>query len=117
MTDKPKASDWRFALDKARKTPLQKGRQSSLIFSHGTLEVRHYAPRGADAQTPHDLDEIYIVERGTGWFEVAGDRTRFGPDDVLFVPAGVQHRFVDFSDDFEAWVVFYGPKGGEAAKA
>jgi hypothetical protein len=33
------------------------------------------------------------------------------------VPAGVPHRFVDFSDDFETWVVFYGPKGGEAAKA
>ena len=32
---------------------------------------------------------------------------------VLFVPAGVEHRFDDFSDDFAAWVVFFGPKGGE----
>lgn len=116
MTTASKAAGWRFTLDKARQTPLQKGRQSALIFSHGTLELRHYAPRGVDTQTPHDLDEIYIVERGKGWFEVAGDRTEFGPDDVLFVPAGVPHRFVDFSDDFETWVVFYGPKGGEAGK-
>ena len=25
------------------------------------------------------------------------------------------HRFVDFSDDFGTWVVFWGPEGGEAA--
>jgi len=25
----------------------------------------------------------------------------------------MEHRFVDFTDDFTAWVVFYGPSGGE----
>jgi hypothetical protein len=35
---------------------------------------------------------------------------------VLFVSAGVVHRFEDFSDDLETWVVFYGTKGGEAPK-
>jgi hypothetical protein len=29
------------------------------------------------------------------------------------VPAGVVHRFEDFSDDLAVWVVFYGPEGGE----
>ena len=33
--------------------------------------------------------------------------------EALFVPAGVEHRFEDFTDDFAAWVVFYGPEGGE----
>ena len=108
------AADWRFTLEQARRTPLSPGRRSALLFSHGTLTVRHYAPRGVDPQTPHDQDEVYVVERGTGWFEVAGSRVRFGPDDVLFVPAGVEHRFVDFTDDFETWVIFYGAKGGEA---
>jgi hypothetical protein len=32
-----------------------------------------------------------------------------GPGDVLFVAAHEEHRFVDFSDDFKVWVVFYGP--------
>ncbi|MFN0042005.1 MAG: cupin domain-containing protein [Alphaproteobacteria bacterium] len=109
------AAQWRFALDDARKLPLPEGRRSAAVFRHGTLDVRHYAPRGTDPQTPHDQDEVYIVERGSGWFEVAGTRTRFGPDDVLFVPAGIDHRFADFTDDFETWVIFYGPKGGEAA--
>jgi len=26
------------------------------------------------------------------------------------------HRFEQFSDDFEAWVFFYGPEGGEPDK-
>jgi len=32
---------------------------------------------------------------------------------VLFVPARVEHRFEEFSDDFATWVIFWGPKGGE----
>jgi uncharacterized RmlC-like cupin family protein len=38
----------------------------------------------------------------------------FGPGDFLFVPAGIEHRFVNFTDDFSTWVIFYGPKGGES---
>jgi len=34
---------------------------------------------------------------------------------LLFVPAGVEHRFEHFSEDFSTWVVFYGPRGGETA--
>jgi hypothetical protein len=33
---------------------------------------------------------------------------------VLFVPASVEHRFEDFTDDLVVWVVFYGQEGGEA---
>ena len=32
---------------------------------------------------------------------------------LLFVPAGMEHRFEDLSEDFGTWVVFYGPAGGE----
>ena len=30
-----------------------------------------------------------------------------------FVKAGVEHRFLNFSEDFCTWVFFYGPDGGE----
>jgi mannose-6-phosphate isomerase-like protein (cupin superfamily) len=43
-----------------------------------------------------------------------GRRQPFGPGEVLFAPAGVEHRFEDFTDDFVTWVFFYGPEGGEA---
>ena len=72
-----------------------------------------YAPTGVDPQTPHPRDELYVVMRGAGWFVNGDTREPFGPGDILHVPAGVQHRFEEFTDDFATWVVFYGPEGGE----
>jgi hypothetical protein len=102
-----------FALEAASSAPNQAGRLSALLLSHGTLELRYYAPRGADNQTPHTQDEIYIVASGRGSFVRAGERVSFQPGDALFVAAGAEHRFEDFSDDFATWVIFYGPQGGE----
>jgi mannose-6-phosphate isomerase-like protein (cupin superfamily) len=83
------------------------------VFSHGTLSVEIYKPQGADLQTPHSRDEVYVVIAGTGTFNLAGERKPFGPGDFLFVPAHVEHRFENFSDDFVTWVFFYGPLDGE----
>jgi mannose-6-phosphate isomerase-like protein (cupin superfamily) len=55
-----------------------------------------------------------VVAAGSGWFVSAETRRPFEAGEVLFVPAGVVHRFEDFSDDFATWVFFYGPEGGEA---
>lgn len=82
---------------------------------NGTMRVGLYAPKGFDDQAPHDQDELYIIASGTGWFVKGGDRVAFAPHDVLFVEAGIEHRFEDFSDDFSTWVVFWGPQGGELA--
>lgn len=100
-------------IDEARRAPNQPGRRSALLLRHGSMELRWYAPRGEDPQTPHDQDEIYIVASGSGTFLRADERFPFGPGDALFVGAGVEHRFIEFSDDFAVWVVFYGPAGGE----
>jgi mannose-6-phosphate isomerase-like protein (cupin superfamily) len=85
------------------------------LFSHGTLNVELYAPRGTDPQTPHTRDEVYVVVAGQGQFRNGDERHPFSQGDVLFVPAGVTHRFEEFSDDFAAWVFFYGPEGGEVS--
>jgi mannose-6-phosphate isomerase-like protein (cupin superfamily) len=95
--------------------PQPDGRRFVECFAHGTLAVELYAPRGVDAQTPHARDELYVVVSGGGGFVCDGERTRFVAGDALFVPARAVHRFEDFSEDFAAWVVFYGPDGGEAA--
>jgi mannose-6-phosphate isomerase-like protein (cupin superfamily) len=76
------------------------------------VEVEIYAPQGTDRQTPHTRDELYVVMRGAGWFVNGAERHPFGPGDVLYVPAGVEHRFEEFSEDFATWVVFVGPEGG-----
>jgi len=94
--------------------PGPKGERFVELFRHGSLSVELYAPRGVDPQGPHTRDEVYVVIRGSGWFRNGSDRHRFGPGDVLFVPAAVMHRFEDFTDDMMVWVFFYGPEGGEA---
>lgn len=80
---------------------------------HGSMSLEVFAPRGADHQTPHSQDELYLVVSGTGRFARAGEILPFGPGDALFVPAHMPHRFESFTDDFVAWVVFWGPPGGE----
>ncbi|MBA3534876.1 MAG: cupin domain-containing protein [Ardenticatenales bacterium] len=96
------------------KLPGPAGERFAIVFQHGTLQVELYAPRGEDPQQPHSRDEAYIVVAGQGTFYNGSTREPFGPGDFLFVPAGIEHRFEDFSDDFIVWVLFYGPEGGEA---
>jgi mannose-6-phosphate isomerase-like protein (cupin superfamily) len=90
------------------------GERYATALAHGSMSSGLYAPVGADPQTPHTQDEVYIVRSGTAEFVTADERHPCGTDDVLFVAAGVEHRFENLSADFTAWVVFWGPKGGEA---
>jgi mannose-6-phosphate isomerase-like protein (cupin superfamily) len=85
------------------------------LFSHGSLSVEIYKPQNTDFQQPHTRDEIYVVAAGSGYFVNGNNREKFETGEVLFVPAGVVHRFEDFTDDFSTWVFFYGPEGGENA--
>lgn len=94
--------------------PQPDGKRFVTLFRHGTLTAEIYAPRGTDPQSPHTRDEIYVVVSGSGFFFIDDERLRFGPGDFLFAPAGVAHRFLDFTDDLCLWVFFYGPEGGEA---
>ena len=107
------AGDWAVPLAEALTLPVPPGQRSALAFAHGSLRVRLFAPQRLDTQAPHGQDEVYIVARGAGAFVRAGERVAVAPGTMLFVPAGMDHRFEDFSDDFAAWVVFYGPEGGE----
>lgn len=86
------------------------------VFLHGTLSVEVYKPLKVDLQKPHARDEVYVVISGSGKFFCAGESSPFAQGDLLFVPAGVEHRFEDFTDDFSTWVIFYGPDGGEDSK-
>jgi len=104
----------RVTLEEAlARLPGPAGERFAAVLEHGTLVIEIYAPRGTDPQQPHARDELYVVVRGTGDFLNGDARHPFGPGDVLFVPAGVEHRFENFTEDLTVWVVFYGPEGGE----
>ena len=89
------------------------GEPFTTAFGHGTMSVEVFAPRGTDNQTPHSQDEIYFVMSGTSDFIREGRRSVVQLGDAIFVPAGQKHHFEDMSKDFIAWVVFWGPQGGE----
>ena len=82
-------------------------------FRHGTMSLVLFTPEGADHQTPHGQDELYVVVEGSGVLEVAGEPFPFAVGDALFVPAGREHRFVEFTPGLKVWAVFWGPEGGE----
>ena len=112
----PEAERWRATVEQAVALPTPEGQRSVEVLSHGTMVVKYYAPRGRDEQTPHTRDELYVVAQGHGTCIIGDKEHPFGVGDVLFVPAGVPHRFEDFTDDFGTWVIFYGPEGGERAR-
>ena len=88
------------------------GQASVSLFQHGDANVLLFVPADQDNQVAHQRDELYVIQAGQGIFKRGGETVRFDAGDVLFVPAGVPHRFASFSAEFKAWVVFFGPEGG-----
>jgi len=68
-------------------------------------------PGATDLQQPHSEDEVYVVVRGRCRFCAGDDEREVGPGAVLFVPARLEHRFVDIREPLEA-LVFFGPAEG-----
>jgi mannose-6-phosphate isomerase-like protein (cupin superfamily) len=104
----------RFAEARTR-IPGPAGEHAVALVKRGSLDVRlALAPRVPPTElTPHAQDEVYVIVRGRGVLFHDGRRDQFEPGDLLFVAAGIEHRFEDFSDDLAVWVIFYGPTGGE----
>ena len=46
-----------------------------------------------DRQRPHEQDEVYYVCDGEASFDVEGTEEAVRPGSLVFVPAGVPHRF------------------------
>lgn len=86
--------------------PAEMGERFVELFRKERVSIELYVPRGTDPQQPHDQDEIYVVFAGEGSFVAGKSRRPFGPGDALFVPAGMVHKFEDFTDDLVVWVIF-----------
>jgi mannose-6-phosphate isomerase-like protein (cupin superfamily) len=98
----------KFAIAEAVQALADQGEDFARLFQRPDFDLSLYKPSPDDPQTPHRRDELYIVARGSGIFLCAAEQAPFGPGDVFFVAAGVEHRFLDFSADFSAWVIFFG---------
>jgi len=102
----------RFA-DAAARIPTPAGERAVLVMKRGTADVMLSIPVPPNVQTPHQQDEIYVVVRGRGVLVHEGKRDPFEAGDLLFVAAGVEHHYDEFSNDLALWRIFYGATGGE----
>ena len=91
------------------------GERSASVWQRGALDVAFALPKSPKEQAPHIQDEIYIIVLGRGVLIHDGKRDPFGPGDILFVAAGVEHQFEDVTKDLALWRVFYGPRGGDVS--
>lgn len=63
---------------------------------------------GIDRQNPHREDELYYIVRGRARMRVGEEDEFVSPGTIVFVKAGVEHRFHDIEQDLEV-LVFFAP--------
>jgi quercetin dioxygenase-like cupin family protein len=83
-----------------------------------SLSVGVYVlPAGApDPQQPHTEDEVYHVVRGKGRIQVGVEDRAVETGTVVFVEAGVDHRFHSIEEDLTV-LVFFAPAEYSRASA
>jgi mannose-6-phosphate isomerase-like protein (cupin superfamily) len=64
------------------------------------------APGATDRQQPHAEDEVYHVVAGRARIRVADEVAPVAPGSVVFVAAGVPHRFEEIEEELRAVVLF-----------
>ncbi|MEU2389225.1 cupin domain-containing protein [Streptomyces sp. NPDC007369] len=64
----------------------------------------------SDPQQPHRQDEVYFVVSGRASITVGEETTTVGRGSVVYVPAGVPHKFHHISEDLKVLVVFSPPE-------
>lgn len=78
------------------------------FFDNNTMSAGLYELKAGstDGQSPHALDEFYVVMKGRSKFMADGDVFTAEPGAILFVKAQVEHRFYDIEEDLQLAVFF-----------
>jgi mannose-6-phosphate isomerase-like protein (cupin superfamily) len=63
-------------------------------------------PGEKDTQEPHSADELYYVVQGSGMMELGRTKTSVAKGSIVFVPAGMRHRFYGNGEDLVVLYVF-----------
>lgn len=97
-----------------------------LLAQHGPLGNRYYeflrresmslgiyklAAASQDPQQPHGEDEVYYVIGGRARVKVGSEDRAVEAGSVVFVAAGVDHRFYAIDEDLILLVFFAPPEG------
>ena len=100
--------NYHISIDEAHKLLTKANNKFVEVMDDGKMTVEYYAPKVSDEQQPHTKNELYVIASGNSGFYRNGEMIECSQGDVIFVPAHMEHRFLNFSDDFATWVIFYG---------
>jgi quercetin dioxygenase-like cupin family protein len=70
-----------------------------------------------DPQSPHAEDELYVVMAGRAMVFVGGEVRPIVGGSVIFVAAGVEHRFLDIEERLVLLVMFGPAEYSRSARA
>jgi mannose-6-phosphate isomerase-like protein (cupin superfamily) len=73
-----------------------------------SLTVARWPAGSVDDQEPHTEDEVYYVVSGRARLRVAEEDAAVGAGSIVYVAAGVEHRFHDIEEDLRV-IVFWAP--------
>ena len=64
-----------------------------------------------DPQKPHNQDALYLFVSGRASLTVGLETTQVARGSVVYVPAGIAHKFHHITEDLRVVVVFSPPEG------
>jgi mannose-6-phosphate isomerase-like protein (cupin superfamily) len=97
-----------FELDQLQALQVQAGRSYLEFVRVPAMSAGIYVlpVGGNDPQSPHSQDEIYYVISGAAKVRLGKDEQRVEQGSVIFVEAGLEHRFFDIEQELLLFVVF-----------
>jgi mannose-6-phosphate isomerase-like protein (cupin superfamily) len=95
-------------LDPQPRDAVGHGYVDFLASSKLSVGLAIWAAGSTDRQKPHREDEVYYVISGRGSIRVADEDRPVKPGSLVFVAAGVEHRFHDIEEDLRV-LVFWAP--------
>ena len=103
-----------FQLDDLKRSQSQRGKRYLEFLRIPAMSAGVYVlpVGGTDPQQPHKEDELYYVVRGRAKMTVGSEsktsRHAVGEGSVIFVAAGIPHRFHDIEEELTV-LVFFAP--------
>jgi mannose-6-phosphate isomerase-like protein (cupin superfamily) len=106
-----------FEVEQLQKKQARSGRSYHEFLNVPSMSAGLYVlPAGSeDKQQPHTEDEVYYVVYGRGKIRVGDEDQDVGPTSIIYVPAGVEHRFHSIIFDLTI-LVFFAPAEYSQAK-
>jgi mannose-6-phosphate isomerase-like protein (cupin superfamily) len=103
-----------FNIAEAEKSCNRSGKRYSEFLRVPAMSAGVYLlPAGStDLQSPHQQDEMYYAVRGRARMRAGSEDQAVSEGSVIFVAAGVEHRFYEITEDLML-LVFFAPAENE----